>query len=75
MMTSVWVISVEDVWFLLVFSLEDDLFLGYQRRRWLIFGLSASMMTSVWDISVEDVSFLLVFSLEDEQILGYQRRE
>ena len=49
--------------YFLVISVEDDLFLGYQRRKCLIFELSESEMTYVWVISVEDDLFE-----------GYQRR-
>ena len=41
-----------------VISIENDLFLGYQRRQLLIFGLSVSRMTYFWVIRVEDDSFL-----------------
>ena len=47
----------------LVISVEDDLRLGYQRRRRLIFRLSASKMILSW-----------VTSFEDDLFLGYQRR-
>ena len=46
-----------------VISVEDDLFLGYQHRRWLFVGLSASNMICVW-----------VNSVEDYFLLDYQRR-
>ena len=41
-----------------VISVEDDLFLGYQRRKGIVCGLSASKMTYVWAISVKYDLFL-----------------
>ena len=61
-MTYVWAISVEDDLFL--GYQRRYLFLGHQRRRWHTFGLSASKMTYVWVINVEADLFL-----------GYERRK
>ena len=62
-MTYFRVISAEDVSFSGHQCGEDDLFSGYQRRRLLMFGLSARQMTDFQVISVEHDLFL-----------GYQRR-
>ena len=61
-MTCFWVISV-----------EDYLFLGYQRRRLLIFEISASMMT-YFRVSPSKMTGFEVISVEDDLVLSYQRR-
>ena len=49
--------------YLWAIRIEDQLFSGYQRRKLLVFGLSASMMT-----------WFRVISVEDDLFLGYQCR-
>ena len=52
-------------------NVEDNLFLGYQLRRLVIFRISASKTTYFQVIRVEDDFW--VISVEDDVDLGYQR--